>query len=224
VRGRVDERMFYGPKLELWTEISTEPGTRALRIEDTLRNEGAFDQEFQMLYHANFVQSLLELGAQLIAPVKRVTPFNAHAAKAVKGYATYEGPTKGFIEQVYCLHPLADGSNLTTFLLRNANGDRAVSMSFSPQQLPYVTLWKNTNAREEGYVTGVEPGTGFPYNRRLERLAGRVPKLAPGASRQFAIDFAIHTNRNEVQQLADRIATIQADRQTEVDSEPVKVE
>src|SRR5262249_12441487 len=24
VRGRVDERMFYGPKLELWTEISTE--------------------------------------------------------------------------------------------------------------------------------------------------------------------------------------------------------
>ena len=224
VRGRVDERMFYGPKLELWTEISTEPGSRALRIEDTLRNDGVFDQEFQMIYHANFGPSLLERGAQLIAPVKRVTPFNAHAAKSVKGYATYEGPTKGFIEQVYCLHPLADGSNLTTFLLRNANGDRAVSMSFSPQQLPYVTLWKNTNAREEGYVTGVEPGTGFPYNRRLERLAGRVPKLAPGASRQFAIDFTIHTNRNEVQQLTDRIATIQADRQTEVDSEPVKVE
>ncbi len=29
IRGRVDERMFYGPKLELWTEISTEPGTDA---------------------------------------------------------------------------------------------------------------------------------------------------------------------------------------------------
>ena len=28
VRGRVDERAFYGPKLELWTEVSTEPGAR----------------------------------------------------------------------------------------------------------------------------------------------------------------------------------------------------
>src|SRR5262249_15995176 len=34
VRGRVDERMFYGPQLELQTEISTEPGTNTFRIAD----------------------------------------------------------------------------------------------------------------------------------------------------------------------------------------------
>src|SRR5206468_3645984 len=60
VRGRVDERMFYGPKLELWTELSTEPGSHAFRVEDTLRNAGAFDQEFQIIYHANFGAPLLE--------------------------------------------------------------------------------------------------------------------------------------------------------------------
>jgi len=38
VRGRVDERAFYGPKLELWTELSTEPGSSTFRIEDTLTN------------------------------------------------------------------------------------------------------------------------------------------------------------------------------------------
>src|SRR5262249_50030798 len=34
IRGRVDERMFYGPKLELQTEISTEPGASTLRVAD----------------------------------------------------------------------------------------------------------------------------------------------------------------------------------------------
>ncbi|MBM3836383.1 MAG: DUF4432 family protein [Verrucomicrobia bacterium] len=35
-RGRVDEKMFYGPKLELETEISTEPGASSFRIADQI--------------------------------------------------------------------------------------------------------------------------------------------------------------------------------------------
>jgi hypothetical protein len=224
VRGRVDERMFYGPKLELWTEISTDPGSSTFRIEDKLRNDGAFDQEFQIIYHANFGAPLLGKGARLTAPLRQVTPFNDHAARAVKDYASFEEPTKGFIEQVYCLHPLADDTRRTTFMLQNATGDRGVSMSFSVDQLPYVTLWKNTNSREEGYVTGIEPGTGFPYHRRIERLAGRVPKLAAGATRSFAIDVAIHTNRNDIELAAGQILKIQAGRPTQVDPEPAKLE
>ena len=78
-------------------------------------------------------------------------------------------------------------------MLRNAAGDRAVSMGFAVAELPYVTLWKNLTALDEGYVTGLEPGTGFPYTRRLEREAGRVPKLKPGETRRFAIDVGLHT-------------------------------
>ena len=63
-------------------------------------------------------------------------------------------------------------------------------MTLSTEQLPFFTLWKNTAAENDGYVTGLEPGTNFPYNRRIERKAGRVPKLAAGESRHFAIDFA----------------------------------
>jgi len=224
VRGRVEERMFYGPKLELWTEISTEADSASFRIEDTLTNHGAFDQEFQIIYHANFGAPLLEKSARLVAPVKQVTPFNAHAAKSVNAYAIYEAPTKGFVEQVYCLHPLADEKNRTTFLLQNARGDRAVSMSFSVEQLPYVTLWKNTNAKEEGYVTGIEPGTGFPANRRVERIAGRVPKLAPGASRSFAIDVTLHSTREAVDEAGSAVAKIRGSRQTQVDAAAAKVE
>ena len=91
VRGRVDERAFYGPKLELWTEVWTEPGSSTFRIEDALTNRSAFESEFQLLYHVNYGPPLLGAGARFSAAVRRVTPFNAHAAKDVATYAEYPG-------------------------------------------------------------------------------------------------------------------------------------
>lgn len=217
VRGRVDERAFYGPKLELWTEVSTEPGSSTFRVEDALTNRGAFDQEFQVIYHANYGPPLLGAGARFSAPLRRVTPFNAHAAKDVATYAEYAGPTRGFIEQVYNLHPLSDPDGRTVVMLRNARGDRAVSMGFPVAELPYVTLWKNLTAAEEGYVTGLEPGTGFPYTRRVEREAGRVPKLAPGQTRRFSFDVGLHTTSADVEAVEQRIASIQKGRTTQID-------
>jgi hypothetical protein len=220
VRGRVDERAFYGPKLELWTEVSTEPGTTMFRIEDTLTNRGAFDQEFQLLYHANYGPPLLGQGSRVAAAVQRVTPFNGHAAKDIATYAEYAGPKRGFIEQVYNLHPYADANGRSTVMLRNAAGDRAVSMGFAVAELPYVTLWKNLTALEEGYVTGLEPGTGFPYTRRLEREAGRVPKLKPGETRRFAIDVGLHMTSEAVRAVEDDIKRIQNGRPTRIDRLP----
>ena len=217
VRGRVDERAFYGPKLELWTEVSTEPGSLTFRLEDALANRAAFEQEFQVLYHVNYGPPLLGAGSRFSGAVRRVTPFNAHAAKAVDAYADYGGPVRGFIEQVYNVHPYADAAGRTMVMLRNAAADRAVSMAFSVAELPYVTLWKNLTALEEGYVTGVEPGTGFPYTRRLEREAGRVPKLQPGETRRFAIDFGVHATTGAVQSADDHIRRIQGGRPTQVD-------
>ena len=83
-------------------------------------------------------------------------------------------------------------------------------MKFPVKQLPYVTLWKNLAALENGYVTGLEPGTGLPYTRSIERKAGRVPKLAPRESRQFTVDVTIHPNRGEVADAVARIDRVQA--------------
>jgi galactose mutarotase-like enzyme len=220
VRGRVDERMFYGPKLELQTEIATEPGSNSLRVTDVVTNRGAQPQEFQMLYHVNFGPPLLEKGATFLAPVARVTPFNAHAARGVRDFARYAGPVKGFVEQVYCLRLHSDPEGSTTVLLRNRAGDRAVSMSYAVKELPYFTLWKNTAAEADGYVTGLEPGTNFPNNRRVERKLGRVPKLAAGASHRMAIEFTVHVGRDQVNRVAERIQRIQGKRVPIVDERP----
>ncbi|MFP6666168.1 MAG: aldose 1-epimerase family protein [Pirellulales bacterium] len=224
IRGRVDERMFYGPKLELWTEISAVPGSTEFRIEDQLTNHGDAEQEFQIIYHANYGPPILEKGAKLVAPVKQLVPFNEHAAKSLKQYATYQAPTPGYVEQVYCIFPYADKKGRTTIMLHNATGDKAVTMSWPLKQLPFLTQWKNTLTNNDGYVTGLEPGTGFPYNRRVERKYGRVPKLTAGQSRSFAIDFAILSGSTEVQKGAASIAAIQAGRKTDIQKKPFQTD
>jgi hypothetical protein len=220
LRGRVDERMFHGPKLELWTEIATDPGSTSFRISDVVANRGAQEQEFQVIYHANFGQPLLEEGARVEIPHERVTPFNVRAAQGLKTWREYEGPVAGYVEQVYQVRPLAGADGRTAVLLRNRDGSKGCSMSYSVAQLPYFTLWKNTAAAEDGYVTGLEPGTSFPSNRRNERRHGRVPRLAPGAEWRAAIDVDLLGDAARVAAVSNAIAAIQGDRRPVIDAEP----
>jgi hypothetical protein len=221
VRGRVDERMFYGPKLEMWTEYSTIPGSDTFTIHDTIVNRGAHDQEFQLIYHSNFGPSVLEEGARFFGAVERVAPFNENAARGVKSWTEYKGPTKGFIEQVYCLFPLANADGRSTILLQNRAANQGVSITFNIRELPYLTLWKNTAAMEEGYVTGLEPGTGFPFNRSVERNAGRVPKLKPGETREFTLVYQVHKGETSVTEARKKIEELQAKQAAKVDVEPL---
>lgn len=224
IRGRVDERMFYGPKLELWTEISTTIGSKSFRIEDSLTNHSAYEQEFQLIYHSNYGPPLLEKGSRFLAAAKEVRPFNAHAGKSLNTYNVYVAPTKGFIEQVYVITPFADDRGQTTVMLQNAGADKGVAVNFKVEQLPYFTLWKNTTALEEGYVTGLEPGTGSPANRSIERKAGRVPKLKPNETRRFSIDWTILSNSEEVKQTSAAILKLQAGREPQLNLRPIKEE
>jgi hypothetical protein len=221
VRGIVNENMFYGPKLKLVAELSTTPGSDTFRLSDSITNNGAFDEEFQIIYHTNFGAPILEKGAAVEAAAKTVAPMNDHAGKAAKTWATYAGPTKGFVEEVFLIEPYAkDGK--TAVLLKNAAGNQGAKMSWPVKQLPYLTIWKNTVAKESGYVTGIEPGTGYPFNRKVEREFGRVPKLKPGQSRQFTIDYTVLNSASEVQAASESIKAIQNGQPTSVTSTPPK--
>ena len=220
LRGVVYERLFHGPNLKLVAEVSTVAGSDSFRIDDTITNLGASPQEFQLIYHTNFGRPLLQAAAGLVAAAKNVAPMNDHAGQAVKSYDTYQGPTAGFIEEVFLIHPYADSDGRTMVLLHNAARDRGASIAWSTTQLPYLTVWKNTAAEAAGYVTGLEPGTCFPFNRGVERKAGRVPKLKPGQTRRFTLDFGLHEDRDAVSRVVNRIEAIRAGRSTRVDSQP----
>jgi peroxiredoxin len=224
VRGRVEETALHGPKLEMWSQISTTPGAATFQISDTVTNRSGVEQEFGILYHSNYGPPLMEEGAKFFGPVQQVTPINEHAAKGISSYDVYRAAQAGLAEQVYCLRLWADANDRTQVVLRNAAGTKAVSMAWSVKELPFFTLWKNPAATEDGYVTGLEPGTGFPRNRALERKFGRVPKLAPHQSRSFTIDFALHADKDQVFAAGQEVARIWAGRPTQTDTSPLPTE
>ena len=224
IRGTVYESFFYGPKLRLITEISTLPGSHSFQISDQLTNEGPSPQEFQLIYHGNYGSSILEEGATVFAPARSVTPMNDHAAKFLTNWQTYRGPTESFIEEVFLLKPLGTENAEALAFLTNKAKDLATSVRWNLNELPYLTLWKNTASREDGYVTGIEPATGYPFNRLVERTYNRVPKLAPGETRNFTLDFGIHLGKEEVDPLIAEATDLQTQATLELIPTPPTTE
>jgi hypothetical protein len=221
IRGLVKETMMFGAQLELRTEISTEVGSKSLTIRDQITNRGAAPQEMQLLYHSNFGAPLLEEGAELLAPLERVVPRDVRAAEGgMERWNRYGPPQPGYVEQVYFLRLRGAEDGATEALLRNRAGDRGVSLAFSLRELPYLTVWKNTAAREDGYVTGIEPGTNYPNLRRIEREKGRVPKLGPGETYQATLTVTALTSAAEVEAAAARVRKLQGDHAAQVLSAP----
>lgn len=220
VRGQVNEKVFKFVNFEASTEISTEPGSKSFQINDTLTNQADYPHEYGIIYHGNFGPPLLGEGSEFVAPVKSVAPFNDYAAKDMGSWTTYLRPTKDYGEQVFNIVPYADADGSTSVMLRNAAGDRGVKLEYDTKTLPYFTLWKNTDTETEGYVTGLEPGTGYAYTRAIEREGGRVLTLPPGGSRTFLLTYMILSGEEDISAAAEAISAIKGQQETDVRSQP----
>ncbi|MGI9428283.1 MAG: DUF4432 family protein, partial [Bythopirellula sp.] len=168
--------------------------------------------EFQILYHTNFGIPLLKEGAQVLAAVREVAPFDDHSAKSIERWYHCEGPTPGFVEQCYFLRPIADDKGIAEVMLRNSKGDRAVCLSFNVQELPYLTIWKNFVGVNDGYVVGLEPGTSFPNRKSFERDRGRAINLAPSQTYCTWLRIDYMGDSNEVAKRESAILKRQEDR------------
>ena len=219
LRGRVVEGAFKFGRFELWTELVTQVGSQAFSIRDRLVNVSDYAREYQIIYHSNFGPPLLQAGSEFEAPVNRVAPIDEYSAKDLDSFATYLGPTKDYGEQVYCLQLNDDGAGSdpsTVTMLRNKASDLGVALEYRTASLPCFTLWKNTDTLTDGYVTGLEPSTSYPYNRSVERENGRVPKLEPHAEVEFGLQFEFLSGPSDIQRVRQRIAEIQAGRKIHV--------
>ncbi len=221
VTGEVDETMLFGPRLRLKTRMETEAGSNWFRITDEIINIGGQTTESEILYHTNFGSPFLEGGSKLVAPVKEVTPCNDRSAKDMKTWTVYRDPVSGFIEQCHFLDIVADNNQETVVMLKNSTSDHAVSLSYNVKQLPSFTVWKNTQAVEDGYVTGLEPGTSLPNNRSFERSNGRIISLAPGESYQTGFTLTVLTSAEEVSETEAQIRELQSDTKPEIHQSPI---
>lgn len=209
VTGVVEETRFHFHKLRLTTTIRTRVGEPGLRIQDVVENFSGTPAGVQMLYHTNFGQPLLDAGSKVVAPVKTVVPRNDHAAAGIENWDSYPAEQPGFEEQVYFLELADHERDMTQVLLKNAHSTRGVTLKFKKQKLPCFTVWKNPVAAQDGYVTGLEPGTNFPNPRSYETEQQRVVQMPPGAKITFDYHLQVHGDEAGVADSEKQIADLQ---------------
>lgn len=221
VKGSVDETRFHFLKLRMTSRFVTRLGQPRVEISDEIENRSAVAAEMQMLYHVNFGTPLLDAGSRVVIPAKTVVPRNANAARGIDTWDSYSAPQPGFEEQVYFTALKSDAQRPTRALLKNAHGTRGASLLFDVRQLPCFTIWKDTAALADGYVTGLEPGTNYPNPRTFEGKHGRVIKLAPGAKTVLQIGLEAHLTAAEVEAAEKDVARLQGNAPPEIHRQPL---
>jgi hypothetical protein len=220
VTGVVDECRFHFQKLRLTSTLRTRRGEPGVQIIDEVTNLSGNPGEMQLLYHTNFGPPLLEPGATILAPVRRLMPRDERATAGLDGWNRYASPRARAEEEVYFSQLLADRDGWTQVLLRDEAGTRGVSLRFAVAELPCFTLWKNSPPLADGYVTGLEPGVNFPNPRSFEAQQGRVRRLEPGETVRFELALEFHGDGQSVAAAEASIARLQQAAQPEICPQP----
>jgi len=206
VTGTVDECSLFGPALRLESTVSTQVDSNSLTIRDRITNLGGQPTEFEILYHTNFGQPFMEEGSQLVAPVGEIAPRDPHSASGLEKWTRYPAPQAGVQEEAFFFDLQADSDGQTEVLLKNAAGNLGVSLAWQKSELPCFTLWKNPQARADGYVTGLEPGTSLPNLKSFEREQGRLITLEPGESYDCGFSISVFDSEAAVEEASARVA------------------
>jgi hypothetical protein len=220
VTGEVCDTRMFGASYRLLSSISTVPGSTEFRVEDTVENMGSTDSELELLYHCNYGPPLLGQDARLVAPVQFCCPRDPRAAEGVEDWNTFGAPEPGFAEQCYFMQLHADEDGYSRVALVDPRATRAATIGFSVEQLPAFTLWKNTAGEDEGYVTGLEPGTDYPNPRRFERYYDRVLNLPGGETYSTDLTFAVVSGADDVHDLEESILALAEGKESRVADMP----
>ena len=194
--GEVRQAAVFGENLVLRRRIEVRLGEAHLTIRDEVRNEGFDPTTHMLLYHVNVGWPVVDDGAQLLAP----------ATDPAEGYATFHGPTAGYVEQVFehSLVPDADG-RVPVAVVNPALGLGAYQL-FRRDQLPFHFVWRMLG--EGTYVVGIEPSTNRPAGRLDARERGEVIELAPGDARHYELELGALDGGAEIERFAARVAAL----------------
>lgn len=221
IKGEVSERTFKKAGLVTETSFSITPGENSFSVNDVLTNKADYEDEYQIIYHSNFGRPILEEGAKVYAAASEISPFNSYAEKGLADWQTYLAPTKGYDEMVYNLKPIADSKGKTLAVLHNKAGNLGVEMQYDVAQLPVLTIWKNTDTLQQGYVTGIEPGTSYAYNTKYQRPLGLVPTIQPGESKHFDLTYTVLPSAKEVNNAVKAVDSLLKGKDVKQVKEPI---
>lgn len=198
VSGRVRECKALSHNLVLRRAVRVPEGSRSVRIDDEVENAGFEDQELMLLYHFNIGHPIVDEGARLLAPSRSVAPRDAEAASRSEPHDEYLAPTPGYGDTVYH-HDLDDVDGTVRVALVNEGIGLGIALTYRKDELGCFTQWKFLG--QGNYVAGIEPGTAFVGGRSVEREAGRVEVLPPGAVKRVRIDIELLDSAADIERM-----------------------
>jgi Domain of unknown function (DUF4432) len=204
VRGTIREATVFGEHLVVRRTITTQLGSRSLRLEDDVENAGARPTPLMLLYHINLGFPLLDAGAELIAPTRGIKARDADAAEGLAGYRHVHEPVRGYAEQVF-YHDLErdpDGVVEAGLVNRGLRDGLGIALRFDGQALPRFIQWKMLD--ESTYVMGLEPANCLVEGRAAERARNTLVVLHPSERRRFWIEIRVLAG-TEVSEFSERI-------------------
>lgn len=185
VSGTVRQTAVFGENLVLSRRVTTETGSSALSVQDTVTNEGSSSSPHMVLYHVNLGWPLLEEGAVVDIAHAAVTPRDDVAKLGLGQQYDIDAPVPGFDEQVFIHEPGTERYATVTNKARRLR----FTLRYS-DTLPAIFEWKMTATQH--YVLGLEPAnTPEIQGRAAARTAGRLPRLEPGDSVDYRVDLEV---------------------------------
>jgi hypothetical protein len=187
ITGEVRQTRVFGENLVLQRRISTRLGSRKIRIEDVVSNEGFAPQPHMILYHFNLGFPLVSEDSRLHLEVEQTVPRNEDAEAGLADWRSFQPPTAGYREQVFRHVPVADDAGKVRVELRNPNLGLGLRWTYDKAELPHLFEWKMMG--EGTYVVGIEPGNSSGIRgRAAARESGDLPHLAPGEARSYTLE------------------------------------
>ena len=202
--GEVTQAAVFGERLTLRRRVEARVGSSSLRIDDAVVNEGFAPAEQMLLYHVNAGFPLLDEGAELLVPARRVRALRDH--HGTDGYTTMVGPQPGWEEQVFGHDNAAEADGRVPVALVNRARGYGLYQRYRRDQLPYHWTWRMLG--EGTYVLGIEPSTNRVESRAQARERGELTLLEPGEERRFELELGALDGEAEIDAFAARVAAL----------------
>ena len=174
VTGVVDEARLFGNKLRMVSTTSTRPGRAEIAIHDTIENLSDEPGELELIYHTNFGPPLVGRGATLVAPVKKMTPYDDVAAKDVPTWNVI-GPEQPRAREICLLCELeAADDGQTGVMLRSPDGRQGCGLPIQRQATALFHVLEEPAEPRGRLRRGIRAGDEPPQHEdRRERTRPR---------------------------------------------------
>lgn len=179
----VRDAALFAHSLLLEREYICSLQNNTLILNDSIKNTGASETPFEILYHCNMGYPLLSENAAVIIPSFKVKPRNEHAAEGIENCLKMEKPQCGYEEKCY-YHSMCGKTAVSIF---NPDINKGLSICYDASVLKYFTEWKMMGEHE--YVLGLEPGNCLPDGRNAMRENGMLETLQTDERRNYSIKF-----------------------------------